>query len=136
VQPLARDAVVKQSPEPSAAGAPAASITDPPATPRSALSSRPRSSASKPSSTPPGAPTEQVVNSPAGTAIVRCLDSGAYLVSWSPAQGYYADEVHRGPATEVRVRFESESRGDVVTAHCTAGVPQPTVSAEQKHPDE
>jgi hypothetical protein len=136
VQPLTRDAVVRQSPEPSVAGGPAASPTDPPATPRSTLSSRPRGATSTPSSTPSGAPTDQVVSSPGGTAIVRCLGSGAYLVSWSPAQGYYADDVHRGPAAEVVVRFESETRSDVVSARCPAGVPQPAVSAGQKHPDE
>jgi hypothetical protein len=134
VQPLTRDAVVRQTPEPSPAGVgtPAASPTNPPATPRSALPGRLRSSASTPSRTP----TEQVVSSAGGTAIVRCLDSGAYLVSWSPAQGYSADDVHRGPAPEVLVRFESETRADVVTARCAAGVPQPSISAGQRHPDD
>jgi hypothetical protein len=62
--------------------------------------------------------------------IVRCQAARAYLVSWSPEPGYHADEVHRGPAETVSVKFESARREVVLSARCYSGVPQPEIEYE------
>ena len=47
-------------------------------------------------------------------------------MSWSPVQGYQADDVTRGPVATARVVFESDANSVTVTVSCpdgTAGVP-------------
>ena len=96
VQPLTPDAVAR---EVSAASTPSQPS---PAGPSPTV---PRSAA--PQTRPGGAHTDRAVTSPGGTAVARCDAAGAYLLSWSRAQGYRADDVHRGPAAEVWLQFES-----------------------------
>jgi hypothetical protein len=57
--------------------------------------------------------------------LTRCTGNVAYLVSWSPAQDYRADDVHRGPARTVWVKFENGTQFVVLAVHCVAGMPQP-----------
>lgn len=60
-----------------------------------------------------------------GTALARCTPSGAYLVSWSPAQDYSVADVQRGPASTVDVRFVGGSRDSEIAVRCGGdGVPQ------------
>ena len=66
---------------------------------------------------------DRVLTSTGGTVVARCVDGGAYLVSWSPAQGYRAEEVRRGRAAVARVSFAA-SRKIVLYVRCVAGVPQ------------
>jgi hypothetical protein len=65
------------------------------------------------------------LSSPGGTVTARCTSTGAYLVSWSPAQGYEADDVHRGPARTVSVVFRAGSHRAVLAVRCVDGLPQP-----------
>ncbi|MGA4840571.1 hypothetical protein [Streptomyces sp. G45] len=66
-----------------------------------------------------------------GTATVECrADGTAYLLSWSPADGYHIDDdVSRGPAAEVRLEAEpsdDDAAEDVTYAvTCTGGTPHP-----------
>ena len=95
--PAARTAPVAPSPSPSASGSPAPSGT--------------------------GGPLRQLASS-GGTAIARCTDADAYLVSWSPAQGFEVDEVHRGPARVVAVSFVAPDQKVWLAVHCVAGIPE------------
>jgi hypothetical protein len=76
------------------------------------------------SATPTGTYRDAAVSSPGGTAIVRCRDGIAYLVTWSPNPDYRVDEVHRGPAATVNVKFESQRHKVDLSARCVGGVAQ------------
>ena len=59
-----------------------------------------------------------VLTSQGGTVLAECRPAGAYLVSWSPTQGYEADDVARGPgrhgAGGLRIRRELGDDGGVL----------------------
>jgi hypothetical protein len=69
------------------------------------------------------APTSTVLTSPGGTAVAECRTAGAYLVSWSPATGYEAGAVSRGPAATARVTFDSDANSVTMRVSCPAGAP-------------
>src|SRR5262249_50259659 len=73
----------------------------------------------------------RVKSTSGGSAIVRCTDDGAWLMT-IPAQGYRADDLVAGPAPQVSVAFRSDSAEVHVTAVCVAGHPQFTVSSEPR----
>jgi serine/threonine-protein kinase len=85
---------------------------------------------STPPVTTPPAPTASadgtVLTSPAGEVVASCQAAGAYLVSWSPLQGYEVGDVSRGPAATARVTFESTTSRVIMTVACSAGVPSAT----------
>jgi hypothetical protein len=70
---------------------------------------------------------ERPITSPGGSAVARCTSSGAYLVSWSPAPGFKAEDVRRGPAAVARVKFETSGREYYVAIRCVNGVPEATI---------
>ncbi|GLW99246.1 hypothetical protein [Microtetraspora sp. NBRC 16547] len=63
---------------------------------------------------------------PGGSFVASCDGGLASLLSWSPAQGYAADDVDRGPDREVKVEFESEADKVTVKITCSGGVPVPS----------
>jgi hypothetical protein len=67
--------------------------------------------------------------------VARCTGTTAYLVSWSPAQGYRVAHVERGPAAEVEVVFRNAAGRTRVEAEirCVSGIP--TLHDEGEHPD-
>lgn len=71
-----------------------------------------------------------VLASSAGTVVATCQAAGAYLVSWSPQQGYEVDGVSRGPAATASVHFESTANEVTMRVTCSAGVPSATTSAD------
>ena len=74
----------------------------------------------------PQAPEGTVLTSQGGTTLAECRSAGAYLVSWSPTQGYEATGVIRGPAATARVIFESDANSVTMVVSCpdgTAGAP-------------
>jgi len=76
------------------------------------------------SPSPPGGGT--VLTSAGGEVVASCEAAGAYLISWSPLQGYEADDVNRGPAATARVSFESATQRVTMVVSCSAGVPSAT----------
>ena len=81
-----------------------------------------------PSATPSAADSSRQLTTPGGTATARCTSTTAYLVSWSPAQGYQVDKVHRGPTTRTAyVAFRDGTRRIVLAFRCVGGVPQQLV---------
>ncbi|MEV0349467.1 hypothetical protein AB0H88_27150 [Nonomuraea sp. NPDC050680] len=75
-----------------------------------------------------GAPRS--LNSEGGNVLARCEQNLAYLVSWTPMQGYRADDARRGPATDVSVQFEAGDRKVTMTVTCRDGRPAATVRAD------
>jgi len=69
--------------------------------------------------------------------VAACEAAGAYLLSWSPQQGYAVSGVDRGPAAVARVSFSSGFRTVTMLISCQAGVPvASTQSSQGQHPDE
>jgi hypothetical protein len=71
----------------------------------------------------------KLLTSAGGTAVASCQQGGAYLLYWSPAQGYETDDVARGPTAVASVAFTSNSGEVILRVTCTrSGVPTPHVS--------
>jgi hypothetical protein len=70
---------------------------------------------------------ERVLTSRGGSLVAWCSAGRAYLASWSPAQGYHADDVRRGPAVEARLIFQGAERDVTVAIRCIAGVPEASI---------
>jgi len=69
-----------------------------------------------------------VLTSAGGEVVASCQPAGAYLISWSPLQGYEVDGVIRGPAVTARVTFSPvtvspTAREVTMAVSCSAGVP-------------
>ena len=58
-----------------------------------------------------------------GSAMADCVASGAYLLYWSPDQGFWAEDVVRGPAGTASVTFRGPGAGVIMRVSCPAGVP-------------
>lgn len=67
------------------------------------------------------APT--LLTSADGSVLAACQSGGAYLVYWSPDQGYTADDVTRGPAPVASVTFSNTAGGVVMRVSCPSGTP-------------
>ena len=83
--------------------------------------------------TPPPQPdaVTRVLATRGGTIVARCASGLVTLQSWSPAQGYSADHVVRGPATVASIRFDPGSgRAVRVTVTCHDGVPEATTGGD------
>jgi hypothetical protein len=78
---------------------------------------------SRPGRSPASHPVSRSFASPGGTVVSRCTATDAYLVSWTPGQGFETDEHVRGPAKTAYVSFDSDDRKVFVTASCRHGVP-------------
>lgn len=116
---------------------------DPRAVPGSPSSPSPPSSPSSPSSlssaspsalsgTPsPGPETRvQLIPTAGGHVIAECDGGSARLRSWTPAQGFQADDVEPGPDDKVRVKFESDDP-DIeieIEVRCVGGAPNARVT--------
>ncbi len=77
-----------------------------------------------------------VLMSAGGEVVASCQAAGAYLISWSPLQGYEVDYVNRGPAATARVTFESTAQRLTMVVSCSAGVPSATSSSSAWGPDD
>jgi len=67
-----------------------------------------------------------VLTSAGGDVVASCQASGAYLISWSPSQGYEVSGVNRGPASAAQVTFYSSSNRVTMVVSCSTGVPTAT----------
>jgi hypothetical protein len=120
-QQLTTDGVAK-----ALAAAKRESPSTPPATPSRSARARPatrRKRAATPMPTPTSTPLPTATSTPTpaqsttpagtpfssqgGTVVATCESAGAYLITWSPAQGYEVDRVVRGPGAVASVRFET-----------------------------
>jgi hypothetical protein len=114
--------------------APASSATRPAASRAPVIQSAPVTPSATPAvsrtaaSPSPQAATGTVLTSQGGTVLAECRSAGAYLVSWSPTQGYEATGVIRGPATTARVIFDSAANSVTMVVSCPNGAGVPTAS--------
>ena len=93
----------------------------------------PGGSGSPPATTPPTTSTPGILFSTGGSVVASCTGTTATLHTWTPKPGYSADDVSAGPATEVSVKFKSDTAADLlVVVTCPQGTP--TLS-EQVIPD-
>jgi hypothetical protein len=125
-QPLTPDAIAREAssaPEPRPGPPPAPVVTPTKGTP----SKQPSSRESTGPPAPTARPTSRIFTTSGGTAIARCTGNLAYLVSWSPREGYRYDNVERGPDDRVRVRFRSDDHKVDLRVTCVRGVPQARV---------
>ena len=67
------------------------------------------------------------VGSRGGSVVATCTSGLVYLKSWSPASGFRVDEVQRGPARDVEIRFDSASQEIKLRVACVGGVPTGSV---------
>jgi hypothetical protein len=86
---------------------------------------------SAPTSSSHAAPTDRMVNTAGGSLVARCSQSGAFLVYWTPAPGYRADNVRRGPAPTVHISFAGTGREISVDVRCVAGSPVATTRSDE-----
>jgi len=114
-----------------AATSPAASQAAPAPPAPSAPAAAPAAAPAVPATTPSAG---TVLTSLGGSVLAECRPAGAYLVSWSPVQGYQADDVARGPAATARVVFESSANTVTVTVTCPDGATGAPVAASYIRP--
>jgi len=127
----ATEASPPDSPAATATGKPA--MATPTASPPATASAAPTAQATPPdqgpgtaSASPPAAGDGTVLTSPGGEVVASCQAAGAYLISWSPLQGYEVDGVARGPAATARVTFASNVSRVTMVVSCSGGVPSAT----------
>ena len=78
----------------------------------------------------PPASTTRVLDTAGGQAEAECKQGDAYLVYWSPGQGYDIHDLRRGPAPVASVTFTNASGGVVLRVTCaSSGNPVKHVSA-------
>ncbi|GAA2854097.1 hypothetical protein GCM10010517_12100 [Streptosporangium fragile] len=109
-----------------------ASTPDPAVTPGPVVTAGPSATATSPvptaAASPPG--KSRAIGTPGGSLIARCENGLVTLRSWSPAQGFQADDVERGPGQRARVEFEAEETEVKVEVRCSAdGTPVHRVHA-------
>jgi hypothetical protein len=103
-----------------------------PQSPPTAPSTVPSPSASAP---PGGSAVTRVfaAGGGSGTVTARCAGGRVTLVSWSPAQGFRADDLDRGPATTAALSFSSEEEEFTVTVSCGPDGPIARRSQDDDH---
>jgi hypothetical protein len=116
---LAREAAERNAAVPRRSAAPPDSLTAP--------SSRETRHRAPPPS--PGTTGGTVLTSAGGTVVASCAGARAYLVSWSPQQGFASSDVVRGPATSVQVTFIGGQLTVTMIVSCGTGVPTATSTA-------
>jgi hypothetical protein len=91
---------------------------------------------SVPPASPAPQPTDTVLTSIGGTVMADCRAAGAYLASWSPAQGYEATTVIRGPAATAKVMFTSSRKVVTMAISCPGGTPSTATTVTNGPGDE
>jgi hypothetical protein len=116
------------------AGAKREQPSTPAATPSRSARTRPatrRKRPARPAPTPTltstpaqsSAPVGTPLSSQGGIVVATCEPAGAYLLSWSPAQGYAVYQVVRGPAAVASVVFDTHSSAVTMSIACQGSTP-------------
>ncbi len=67
--------------------------------------------------------TGKWLQTPGGSVMAVCEAAGAYLLAWSPNQGFEADDWNRGPAAVASVIFQGAASSVDVRVSCMGGSP-------------
>lgn len=62
--------------------------------------------------------------------LAQCQGTNAYMLAWSPAQGFAVDDVQRGPAQTASLIFTNGPIEMLMRVSCKGGVPVANVSSE------
>ena len=117
----------KREPRPSPAARPS-----PGRSRQHAVAATPTTSAAAPTTSASATPSGgTLLTSAGGSVLAGCAGADAYLISWSPQQGYAAADVVRGPAPTARVVFLAGGAGVRLTVTCAGSVPSAAVSRVQ-----
>ncbi len=108
------------SPSPAASASGTASASKPAVRLKHSPRPSPKTTAS---GTAAQSPAGTFLESTVGSVTATCQSAGAYLLYWSPNQGFQADDVHRGPAAIASVTFRSPAASVVMRVSCAAGTP-------------
>ena len=133
-QPLSAEQVERQlsaGPESPDVAPTSPTTAAPTRTPSTATASTGSPSPGRSPSVGPSIGAEKVIGSVGGSVVARCVDDRAELLSWSPAQGYQVDDLHRGPATTAGIQFESDDLEVNVLVTCAGGVPTGHISTQR-----
>jgi hypothetical protein len=93
-----------------------------------AASASPSTPSASPSAAPAAAAGGTLLTSSGGSVLATCQSSSAYLISWSPQQGYLAEDVIRGPAPLARVTFLAGQSGVTMSVSCNASTPSANIT--------
>jgi hypothetical protein len=129
---LAKEAAERTSTMPRRAGSPPASPTarpSPAARHRAPAARHPAPPARHGAPPAPSTSGGTVLTSQGGTLVATCAGARAYLVSWSPQQGFGTSGVVRGPATNAQVTFTGGQVTVTMVVSCDAGAPTATSTA-------
>ena len=127
---LGKEAAERTSTRPLRAASPPASRGAPPS--QVTRHTAPRRSPTASPSAPPtsaGIAGGTVLTSQGGTLVASCAGARAYLVSWSPQQGFGSSDVVRGPAVKAQVAFIGGQLTVTMIVTCDAGVPAAATTA-------
>jgi hypothetical protein len=75
----------------------------------------------------------RVLGTGGGTVTARCAAGRVTLLSWTPAQGFRADKIVRGPANVASLKFESNTQEYKVTVGCDGRGPKISTSKDDGH---
>jgi len=100
------------------------------ASPTSRPTSDPTATASPSQAPAPGSP--RVLQSEGGSVVARCTDGKVWLQSWSPANGFEADDVERGPASNAGLEFKSDDDEYRLRITCQSGRPTADVTHDDR----
>jgi hypothetical protein len=117
-QQLAPDTVTRAGSAASTAAPPTSTVTSEDGGVSSAVVTR-----SAPAPSRAANSVERPLSTSGGTVVARCSGDTAYLVSWSPAQGFRMVDANRGPGRTVEVTFRSATQQFEVEVHCVGGAP-------------
>ena len=96
---------------------------------RSPAGSQARSPAAQAAPAPSPASGGSLFTSAGGSVIASCQSGLAYLQSWTPTQGYTADDVIRGPAATARIGFQQGTTEYAISVTCNGSNPVGTVTS-------
>ncbi len=83
----------------------------------------PAVSVSAPTGQPSASAAIRALTTPGGVVHASCADGAVTLTSWSPAQGFRADDPEPGPAAEARIKFKKDKNEMRVVVTCAGGRP-------------
>jgi hypothetical protein len=128
---LASEATEAARPSPSATPTGSPSASPSPVPPPRRLKIRQSAPPHAAAATPTPQATSTVLSSGGGSVVAQCESAGAYLVSWSPQQGYEAVNVIRGPAATAQAKFSNGQRIVIMKVTCSGAVPTATTTVHR-----
>lgn len=84
-----------------------------------------------PSSAATARGVRRTLASAGGTVVAQCANTRVTLLSWSPAQGYEADDISRGPASRASIKFKNDNTELTLAVTCRNGRPTARMNSDR-----